>query len=294
MANIFIKTNEATAARRRVYFHCVDATDGITPETEEAAGQPQISVDGASWTNTGIGTLIAIGNGRYYADITQATVDVANAVICTRYKSANTAEAVGDTVIVDVRLDRLDATVSSRSTYAGGAVASVTGAVGSVTGAVGSVTAEVSANVTKISGDVTAADNAEAFFDGTGYAGTNNVIPTVTTVGTTTNLTNLPAAVATAAELAKVPKSDGVVSWNATALAAVAVAFLDSLLSAGDSDALNARTVRSALRVLRNMVDLDTDPGTMHVKKENDSDDAWTAPVTTDASADPITKIDPA
>lgn len=38
----------------------------------------------------------------------------------------------------------------------------------------------------KLSGDATAADNAEAFFDGTGYAGTNNVIPTVT------NLTNAP------------------------------------------------------------------------------------------------------
>lgn len=35
------------------------------------------------------------------------------------------------------------------------------------------------ANVTQISGDSTAADNAEAFFDGTGYAGTNNAIPTV-------------------------------------------------------------------------------------------------------------------
>ena len=34
----------------------------------------------------------------------------------------------------------------------------------------------------QISGDATAADNAEAFFDGTGYAGTNNVIPTVTTL----------------------------------------------------------------------------------------------------------------
>jgi hypothetical protein len=38
------------------------------------------------------------------------------------------------------------------------------------------------ANVTRISGDSTAADNAESFFDGTGYAGTGNVIPTVTTV----------------------------------------------------------------------------------------------------------------
>jgi hypothetical protein len=54
--------------------------------------------------------------------------------------------------------------------------------------AVGSVT--LPANVTQISGDSTAADNAESFFDGTGYAGTNNVIPTVTTV---TNLTNLPS-----------------------------------------------------------------------------------------------------
>jgi hypothetical protein len=42
--------------------------------------------------------------------------------------------------------------------------------------------ATVNANVTQISGDSTAADNAESFFDGTGYAGTNNVIPTVTTL----------------------------------------------------------------------------------------------------------------
>ena len=41
-------------------------------------------------------------------------------------------------------------------------------------------------NTTQISGDETAADNAEKFFDGTGYAGTNNVIPTVTTLTTKT------------------------------------------------------------------------------------------------------------
>lgn len=48
----------------------------------------------------------------------------------------------------------------------------------------------IDANMGAISSDATAADNAEAFFDGTGYAGTNNVIPTVTT------LTNLPAITA--------------------------------------------------------------------------------------------------
>ena len=46
------------------------------------------------------------------------------------------------------------------------------------------------ADMVLISGDSGAADNAESFFDGTGYAGTGNVIPTVTT------LTNLPAITA--------------------------------------------------------------------------------------------------
>lgn len=60
-------------------------------------------------------------------------------------------------------------------------------------------------NVRLISGDATAADNAESFFDGTGYAGTNNVIPTVTTTATATNVTTvsgLAANVITAASLA--------------------------------------------------------------------------------------------
>ena len=55
---------------------------------------------------------------------------------------------------------------------------------------------KVDANTLALSGDTVAADNAEAFFDGTGYAGTGNVIPTVTTVGTVTTLTNLPAITA--------------------------------------------------------------------------------------------------
>jgi hypothetical protein len=64
----------------------------------------------------------------------------------------------------------------------------------------------VYSDMVRISSDATAADNAEAFFDGTGYAGTGNVIPTVTTVtnqvtanmtaisGDTTAADNLEAA----------------------------------------------------------------------------------------------------
>lgn len=49
-------------------------------------------------------------------------------------------------------------------------------------GAPASATLPPAVNVVQISGDSTAADNAESFFDGTGYAGTNNTIPTVTTI----------------------------------------------------------------------------------------------------------------
>lgn len=83
--------------------------------------------------------------------------------------------------------------------------------------AVASATPNV--NVAQISGDSTAADNAEAFFDGTGYAGTNNVIPTVTT---TTNLTN---------------KGDGsgftAIPWNASWDAEVQSEVDDALIAKG-------------------------------------------------------------
>ena len=145
--------NQADAAKRRVFFFCVDATDGITPETGEATGQPQVSIDGGLWSNTDIGTLVSQGNGYYYAELAQ-NIAVVGRVLTTRYKSANTAEAPGTTVqvvafdpdsVAGLGLTNLDAAVSSRSTFNGGAVASVTGAVGSVTGTVGTVTATVDA-----------------------------------------------------------------------------------------------------------------------------------------------------
>lgn len=83
--------SEATAARRRVPIHLVDQTDGITPETGEAAGQPQLSKNGASFSNT-TATLTAIGNGAYYVELTAAELDTVGFGIV-RYDSANTAEA---------------------------------------------------------------------------------------------------------------------------------------------------------------------------------------------------------
>ena len=55
---------------------------------------------------------------------------------------------------------------------------------------------------------------------------------------------------------------------------------------------LNERTVRSALRFIRNKWSVVGD--TLTVTKENDTDTAWTATVSSDANADPVTGSDPA
>lgn len=94
-----MQVGETVSTQRDVYFQLV-STDGITPATAEAGGQPQISVNHGAWTNTGISTLTHIGNGRYYATITAVTLTTAGQHIETRYKSATTAECPGDTIYV--------------------------------------------------------------------------------------------------------------------------------------------------------------------------------------------------
>lgn len=128
MAFRLIKANEATATRRRVYFDIRDGSDGITPITTISGGQPQISTNGGSFTNTGIGTLTHTGVGRYYADLTQAAVANAGDVMMTRFKSAVSAETPGDMAVVvafdpydanGLGLLYLDATIASRLATAG-------------------------------------------------------------------------------------------------------------------------------------------------------------------------------
>lgn len=94
-----IKTGETSAQRRRVVFHLV-GTDGITPSLTEAGGQPEISVNEAAFTTTGIGTLVSIGNGRYYGVLSTTVLAAAGDRIETRYKSVTTAECPGDSVLV--------------------------------------------------------------------------------------------------------------------------------------------------------------------------------------------------
>lgn len=74
-----------------------------------------------------------------------------------------------------------------------------------------------------------------------------------------------------------------------TSLTAVATALLDTSLATGSDT--NVRSVRNALRVLRNKVDASS--GQIIITKEDDTTEAWRADVTTNAAAAPIITVDP-
>jgi hypothetical protein len=71
-----IKVSETIAARRRIIFDAVDATDGFTPETglTFSAGEIKISKNGAAEANH-TGTITEVAGGTYYYDFALAETD---------------------------------------------------------------------------------------------------------------------------------------------------------------------------------------------------------------------------
>lgn len=99
----YIRRNVAAAAQRTLYFTCVDAADGHSPENGEAGEQPLISIDGGAYSSSGVGVLEAVdaAKGKYKAVVTQATVNINGpSVIEGYYKSAATREAWSDNVLI--------------------------------------------------------------------------------------------------------------------------------------------------------------------------------------------------
>jgi hypothetical protein len=88
-----VYTNDYRRSRSRITVRCVDATDNATPEIGETGGQGGISVNGAAFSTTGVGTLAAVeaSNGLYYSELTQAALAVQPGSLRFRYKSAATA-----------------------------------------------------------------------------------------------------------------------------------------------------------------------------------------------------------
>lgn len=106
----------------------------------------------------------------------------------------------------------------------------------------------------------------------------------------------LPAALTGAGNI----KADALVVSDKTGYAltagertSVADALLDRDMATGtDSGSTTVRTVRQALRFLRNKWSISGT--TLTVTKENDTDASWTSTLTTSASAEPVTASDPA
>lgn len=178
------------ATSQSVYIRIIDLADG-SPETgvtsatggldleyvRNGAAPQDITESDLAATDSAYssGGMKHVGGGRY-------RIDVPNAAFTSGVASVDIQGVCTDMIVIPVTVqlaafDLQTATQAVNVTQFGGS-----------NGTFSSGRPEV--NATHLSGDSVAADNAEAFFDGTGYAGTNNVIPAVTTVTTTTNLTN--------------------------------------------------------------------------------------------------------
>lgn len=158
-----------------VVLRIIDSADG-TPETGVVFNTSGIDLEyrreGAASTDITEATLAAlttahtdggflhIGNGYY-------RLDLPDAAVATGVSGVLVHGVVTGMVVIGCYIQLTPAPAN---------VQQISGS------AVSTTTAQLGVNVVQVSGDSGAADNAEAFFDGTGYAGTNNVIPTVTTV----------------------------------------------------------------------------------------------------------------
>jgi hypothetical protein len=208
---IYLK--QSTASQEVLLGPFVDSTDGNTAETGLTIANTDIKIWVAGATtlankNSGGATHISAGN--YYAvlDATDTAtlgsgtmiVQVSGA-LAVRHDFCVLAANVYDSIIgggdlLDVSTTQFNGSNVTASSgrpevntthIAGSSVSTSTAQLGvnvvNFGGSAGTFASGIPAvNATQLSGDSTAADNAEAFFDGTGYAGTNNVIPTVTAV----------------------------------------------------------------------------------------------------------------
>lgn len=232
--------------------------------------QTTLQADVAKWLGTAVSTPTVAGvpnvNAKTWNDLTTVDLPLAPTtagrkldVTATGAAGIDWANIENPTTAVDlsatnIDVDQVVASVSGAVGSVTGAVGSVTGAVGSVTGAVGSVTGNVGGNVVGSVGSVT------------GNVG-GNVVGSVASVTAGVTLT-------------------------AGERTSVADALLDRDMATGtDSGSPTVRTVRQALRFLRNLWAISGT--TLTVYKEDDSTSSWTATVTKTAG-DPVSQIDPA
>lgn len=182
----------------RVTFPLLDADGDLV--TGATGLDSEISKDGGTFADcTNEATEIATSSGMYYLDLTstEMNADTVALIIKTSTSGAKTTPIVlypVEATDISVNVTAWNGTAIPGVDTAG--YPKVTVKSGTGAGELSIASGVVSADAVQLSGDAAAANNAESFFDGTGYAGTNNVIPTVTTVN------GLAAGAITAAAIA--------------------------------------------------------------------------------------------
>lgn len=204
----------------------VDVTDGFTPETGVTlSGADEAELLKANTTTTtdiSSNTWAAITGCDGYFGLTLSTTDtntVGTLTVMVNDDSVCLPVLARFQVIEEAAYDAIYAASASPATAAGvSAVETDTQDIQSRLPAALTAGGNMKADALALSGDTVAADNAEAFFDGTGYAGTNNVIPTVTTLTGHTAQTGdcfarlgAPAGASVSADVAAVKSDSGAI-----------------------------------------------------------------------------------
>ncbi len=187
----------------------LDAGDGVTEETALTITQAlrRLSKDGGNMAQSGeTGNSTHDEDGWYFDDLTAAdTNTVGELILSVQVPATHLPVWMRWWVIEEDIYDALFGASAAGFNPAGRVdVAAWLGT------AVTSGTGGPDVNVNAISDDLTAAQNCEAFFDGAGYNGANNVIPTVTNLS---NLPSIPANWLTAAGIAA-SALNGKGDWN--------------------------------------------------------------------------------
>ncbi len=186
-------------SQKAIFFAYDSATN--LPKTGDAANiTPYESLDWGSVTGITDTSMTEMSStnakGYYVCDLTQAETN-ANIILFSANSTTSGIVVIGAPAVVQtvplgftgsVAQTGDSYAVVNSGTFGNAAIKTETASIQSDTNDIQTripaalVGGRIDANAGAISGDSTAADNAESFFDGTGYAGTNNIIPTVTTV----------------------------------------------------------------------------------------------------------------
>jgi hypothetical protein len=230
---IIVKTTSAGAKTTPIVLLPQEAGDlqvnvtywnGTAVTTPDTAGSPKVTVT----SGTGAGQISLSSGLVTLAGVTHTGATIPTVTTTTTATNVTTVNGLAANVI----------TAASMAADAGAEIADAVwdeARSGHTTG--GTFGEYVLADALRISGDATAADNAELFFDGTGYNAANSAVGTVAAV---TTVNGLAAGVVTAAAIAT-----GAI--DADALASDAVTEIRSLVS-GTSDSGSTTTMVDAAR----------------------------------------------